>query len=637
MRRAARAFLACVQLALLATGSSAADDAGALIRQADARQLAAHPYWLALLQYPRRTSVVIGLPASEVLSPDFFLAPTGRTDPAAELAATLAALFAAPGVRPDEHAQCRFVARFNWLRRALDWEGRQPPAVDCARYRAYTMNQQVESLSLVFASGYFSNPGSSFGHLLLKFNFRRSVVASDLLDHSVSFGAAIPRNDNPAAYVLKGLFGGYDGVFSHQQFYSFNHAYAELDLRDMWEYALRLSADEVDQVVAHSWELLGRRYAYFFLKENCALRMAQLLELVVDQPLLPDLPYALPASLFERIAVLEHHGAPLVDSVHRIPSRLNRFREGYLDMPDEERAVVQALAGGAPDLEIEPYRRLPEAAKVAVVDTLLDYYGYRIVLDRADAGLQRARQQLLIARTELPAGPAQGETQPTPAPGAAPPHQGPLPLLVGMGAIHNSQLGDGAQLRVRPANHDQVTQDAGRVPYSSLAMFDLRAVYLDGRVRLRSLDLVNVESLNVAQTPLAGDGGAAWGLSAGLTSQDLACNGCTVLQLGGGLGKAWPVGRQAAVFGMLDLSAQSRHAGAGLLAATPRLGLTGSPAPGWKSYLSVGWRSYLEDSRANRRVTRWENRLGGSRRWDIRLTYEENVAREYGAALSLNW
>lgn len=631
MSRLTRLVLAGL-LGLAAAGPvRGSDGAGDLIRQAEARGLAAQAYWRKLLAYPGEGT------SSEILSPDFFLSPTGRNDPAAELAATLAAFFE-PAELGDEHAQCRFVARFQWLRKSLDWGALPPPAVACPRYRAFTMDQQVESLSLVFASGYFSNPGSSFGHMLLKFNFRRSVVASDLLDQSVSFGAVIPKDENPATYVLKGLFGGYDGVFSHQQFYVFNHAYAELDLRDMWEYRLRLSPAEVEQIVAHSWELLGRRYAYYFLKENCALRMAALLELAVKQPLLPSLPYALPVTLFEGLASVEHRGAPLVASVHRIPSRLNRFRESYLGLSPDQRAVVRELAAGQPDMAFGPYRQLPEASKAVAVDALLEYYEYRIMLDRADAKLGRAKQELLVERTGLPviAAPA-GANQRTIDTAVAPPHEGPLPLLLRLGAIHNSRRGDGADLRLRPVNHDHVSADSGRIPYSSLAMFDLRVVFLDGRVDLRSLDLVNVESLNVSQTPLPGDGGYAWGLRAGFASQDLACTGCTVAKAGGGAGKAIALGTRVAAFGMVDVAAQTRSAGSGVLSATPRVGLTGAPAPGWKTYLSVGRRSYAGDSRADARVVRWENRLGGSRRWDFRLTYEEAVARETGAALSLYW
>src|SRR5512147_2999875 len=109
-------WLACLLLAALPPAALAAGGAEPLVRQAEARGLATHPYWLALLQYARRAPGEPRAAPSEILSEDFFLSPQGRADPAAELAATLTAFFAAPGEAPDEHAQCRFVARFKWLR-----------------------------------------------------------------------------------------------------------------------------------------------------------------------------------------------------------------------------------------------------------------------------------------------------------------------------------------------------------------------------------------------------------------------------------------------------------------------------------------------------------------------------------------
>jgi hypothetical protein len=126
-------------------------------------------------------------------------------------------------------------------------------------------------------------------------------------------------------------------------------------------------------------------------------------------------------------------------------------------------------------------------------------------------------------------------------------------------------------------------------------------------------------------------------MRAGFASQDLACTGCTVATVGGGVGKAMSVSPRLAAFGMLDLAVQTRHADAGTLSATPRLGIAGSLAAGWKTYFSVGQRTYLGESRADGRVVRWENRFGGDRRRDFRLTYEENAAKEFGAALSLYW
>jgi len=609
-------------------------EAKALVAQARARKLSGQPYWSALLHYRRGFS---GKVASEIVSPDFFLAPTGATDPEAELEATLAALFEPAGDDPDGHAQCRFVARYRWLRKSLDWSGARPPVVPCRQFDAYTLGNQIESLSLVYATGFLSNPASAYGHILLKFNTRRSVASTDLLDRSLNFGAIVPANENGAIYVFRGLFGGYDAAFSSQRFYHFNHEYAENELRDLWEYVLALNEDEVEQIVAHSWELLGKKYVYYFLKENCGYRMAELLELVLEKPLLPDLPYALPGTVFERIMAVERDGVPLVRDVRRIPSRQNRFRERYLAMGATSQAVARELATDKPGFGGAPYRALPETGKVEVVDTLLDYFQYRIISDKQDVEAKRAKQALLIERTSLPAEERSADARTVGPADVAPPHEGPLPLLVRTGVVHNGRLGNGLALRIRPANYDQLALDAGRIPNSSLAMFDLRLVHLDGGWKLRSLDVFEVENLNVAKTPLPGDGGPAWKLRIGLRAQDLECDDCTRLRGEAGVGKAVSLGARVVGFAMVDVFAESHRAERGDVGAVPRLGLIASLTPAWKSYVSVGRQVYWNGPREHQRLTRWENRIGSDRRWDVRLSFEENVAREFAASLSLYW
>jgi hypothetical protein len=209
--------------------------------------------------------------------------------------------------------------------------------------------------------------------------------------------------------------------------------------------------------------------------------------------------------------------------------------------------------------------------------------------------------------------------------------------MLRLGPVRNSRLGSGIRLRARPANYDSLALDAGRIAHSTLTMFDLELAHLDGHWMLRSLDAINIENLNIASSPLHADGGWAWKLRAGLESQSLDCRGCNVAKLEGGIGKAALLARQIVAFGMLELSVQSARDNSGTVAAAPRVGLIASPAAGWKTRLEISRRRFFDGRRSERRITRWENRFGGSRRWDIRVAYEKHVAREAFAGLSLYW
>ena len=614
------------------------DNLKALVRQAEEKGLAYHPYWKALMHYRNRVQANNTNLISEIISSDYFLSPRGATDSVDEMAATLVAFFNEPGENPGNHAQCRFIARYKWLRKSLDWEGLNPPSVTCKHFNEWSMNGHIDSLSLVFATGYLSNPASFYGHILLKFNTNRSVISTDFLDESINFGAIVPSNENGFVYVLKGLFGGYDASFSNTRFYRLNHMYAEAELRDMWEYELALNKDEVDQIVAHSWELLRTRFTYYFLKENCAYQMAELLELVIEQPLLPEgIPWAIPATIFNRIASFERNGVPLVRKVNLIPSRLNSYYSKYLMLAPGQKILVKDLALDTIGIESVRYSLLSEPEKINIIDTLIDYYEFRIVGDDKNLALKNSKRKLLVERVGLPSqSPLTAEVQ-LHLPNSSPPHEGPIPGMIRVGLLQNSQLGTGSEVRFRPAYFDFLELDAGRIPNSYLTMFDLRTTYVNKRLKLRSLDLISIENMNVAHTPLPGDGGLAWKIKLGFENHDLSCGDCMTFNFTGGLGKATHITSNIMAYGMMDYFSQTKYQDSGTIGMTPRVGLIASPFASWKSNFTIGQRRHFNGSQQRSRVIRWDNRIGSHRDWDIRISYEEQMARELQVAVSTYW
>lgn len=634
-------ILACsgfnVSVAAMAEVAGTSDELQPLLRQAKEKRLAQDRYWLRLLHFHYQIVDGVTIGSSQIVSSGFFLSRDGRTNPQTELEATLRAFFDPPGPDSNRHAQCRFVARLNWLRRSLDWGNLSLPFVRCPQYEKYSRDGQIESLSLVYATGFMSNPASYFGHILLKFNSNRTDVPTDLLDQSINYGAVIPENENQIVYAVRGLFGGYFASFSHRQFYQFTHAYAENELRDLWEYELVLSKNEVDQIVSHSWELLGQDFNYYFLSNNCAYQMAELLELVVHDNLLPDLPWSIPGTMFERIAKISHNRAPLVREIHKVPSLQNRFRQEFTELAPEEQRVVEQLVDHDLDFQSPDYERRSIPSKTAIIHTLIDYYQFRITIDKRDVRLPQLRQSLLVKRLDLPPAKDSRLDVSQPALVSASPDKGPLPLMAQISAISNSQQGGGSELHIRPGAFDQLQTDVGRVPDSKLAVFDLRLVYLNDRLTFRSLTFVDIETLNVAKTPLPHDGGLAWDFKFGLEQQNIECYECTVFRLGGGAGKAVAIGPHATVYGLLDLFGQTKYEDSGSTGIVPRVGLVAKVADVWKTYLSVGHLYYLNGDKSEYRVTRWENRFGTSRHWDIRVAYQEQVANEYSIGLAFYW
>ena len=101
--------------------------------------------------------------------PGFFMAPTGKTDPQAELAATLAQFFSDEMVgRSKQPAQCAFVARYHWLKEKLHFDERRLPPQPCERFTRWFNEFNAQSISVIFPTGFMNNPASMFGHTFLR-------------------------------------------------------------------------------------------------------------------------------------------------------------------------------------------------------------------------------------------------------------------------------------------------------------------------------------------------------------------------------------------------------------------------------------------------------------------------------------
>ena len=167
--------------------------------------------WLKLLHYKPGSSS-----ESYITSPDFFLSSSRILSSLEELKATITALYLPinKNQSPNEHALCRFPARSTLIQQQLNLSAYgELPTIECAQYKIWRQQIKDDSVSLVFASGYMSNPASMYGHILLKFSAHDANKSSELLDTSVNYGAIVPSKENPLLYVLRGILGGYDAAF----------------------------------------------------------------------------------------------------------------------------------------------------------------------------------------------------------------------------------------------------------------------------------------------------------------------------------------------------------------------------------------------------------------------------------------
>lgn len=592
--------------------------------------LSQHATWHRLLHYEANGAASV---RSAIHSDTFFLSPTGATEPAAELVATLAALRAPASPAMDTHAQCRFPARYQWLRQAGAMVGTDLRA-QCPQLAAWTRGFSVKSLSVVFASGFLGNPASYYGHTLLKFNFEKGTQSSYLIDESVNYGALVPPHENPVRYIAYGLFGGYDGGFSHIGFYFHNHNYGNQELRDLWEYRLNLAQDDVDLVVNHAWEVMGKRYQYFFLGRNCAFRMAELIEVVDGVHVQPAArPWTIPQAHLQALAQATHQGQPLVRSIQFHPSRQTRFYGRLAALPPHEQAIFKEVVAHEGVFADTAFPSLDVGAQQAVTETVMDYYQFAAnPLSEAPAQAQNAYARALAMRYALPPGP----TMPQPTPASAP-HAGRAPSWIQLAAHQSAGLPDRTAVRIRPAYYDQLDAEAGHIPNSVLSMADI-TLETDGRSTwLKKLDLINIESAGSSTSGLPGDNGESWKLRGSLEQLDDTGNNHVVGKLSGDWGRSWTIGRSLHLGAFAGGAVQSNSVeyGPGYSRISMDAGI--HLADGLNARLGLQRRFPLSGESGAYTTTEFEMRQRLGAHADVRLGYTKQRRETWGIGVGWYW
>ena len=210
---------------------------------------------------------------SEIDDESFFLSNDGKFNANSELNATIKSLLD-ENVFDDNATACRFPARKKWLQEQLDIK--EFPQTHCHELDRLIKKVDPKSATLVFPSAHINSPASMFGHTFLRID---SSYNSKLLSHAINYAATADQDtENGVVFAVKGLFGGYSGVYSLLPYYDKLKEYRDTEQRDIWEYELNLSQDEVKRMLLHTWELGNSFSWYYFFDENCSYNMLWLIE-----------------------------------------------------------------------------------------------------------------------------------------------------------------------------------------------------------------------------------------------------------------------------------------------------------------------------------------------------------------------
>ncbi len=544
-------------------------------KKAATQGLANSRYWQILLHYkPDFWNNTVSL----IDDPKFFLAEQGQVDPAAELDATLTALWLPQSKEtPDDHVRCRFPARSQWLMDTLSIDSEQLPQVSCQELDEALEHVEPRSTVLIFPGNHNNSPASMFGHTLISVE---GPYKSRLLSYAVNYAARTDET-NGFAYAVKGIFGLYPGYYSLLPYYVKVREYNDLERRDVWEYELNLTPEETLRMTLHIWELRDMASEYFFFDENCSYNLLFLLEAARPSINLTDpcRPWVIP---IDTVRIVEDAG--LVNQVIYRPSKATRIQTLAKRMDRRETALALDVINEQITADQLLESDLSKEGKIRVLDVASETLEFRYYKKEVERETYREKSlSLLKSRSQL------GQTvegyRNIVDPGRPDRGHGSNRFALGAGVWDNDWY---QELRIRPAYHNLLDADQGFLPGSQIdfANLVLRNLPARHKLQLQRLDLINIVSLSPRHAfykPIS------WKVSTGF--QQLLFDDHDdhlVYQLNPGGGFTW--GDNSAMYYALmetDLLVSGRYQDSFTWGGGVTVGLLANPLPDWKVHLTA--------------------------------------------------
>jgi len=492
-------------------------------------KLAGEREWHLLLHYRKN---LFGGHTSEQDDPGFFMSPDGKTDPQAELDATLKQFFSEELVgRSKQPAQCAFIARYHWLRERLQFDDSRLPKMACERFDRWFNDFEARSITLIFPSAFLNNPASMFGHTFLRIDQRGQTEQTRILAYTINYGAYVPP-DAGIAYPIRGIFGGYSGYFSTYPYYLKVQEYRDIENRDIWEYRLNFSEHQVTRLLMHSWEMGNASFDYFFFKENCSYHLLALLDYADPSLHLTDefLVWTVPADTVRLIA----SKPGLVSGIAYRPSRSNVIRRKRESLPGSERELAHRITQDLGELTTPTFAQLGLAKQAFLLDLASDYLRYRVeTTDSPPPELKERNRAVLTARSQLRI-PSQEFTV---VPFAKQPELGHKTSRATVGAgWRNDDTFE--EVSVRAGYHDLLDPEVGYTPNAQIeiASVSLRHYNRVDQTRIERATFANVLSLSPIDSVFHAP---SWKINMGMNTIRFGdCQLCSNGVVNGGIGAA---------------------------------------------------------------------------------------------------
>lgn len=509
--------------------------------KAQQEQLFLEQGWQVLLHYK---ATMFGGYESQADDAKFFNAENGDASPEDELNATLAAFFEYDIGGSNKHPQCRFPARYHWLDKKLDFDGTKLKKVQCPELEKWREELKPHSLDLIFPAAFLNGPSSMFGHTLLRVNshdFRKDLP---LVSYALNYAADADASDNALFFSVKGLIGGYPGIFAIVPYYEKLNEYRDIENRDIWEYSLNFTQEEVLQMMRHAWELRYINFDYYYITENCSYHMLSLMEVARPGLKLTHLfdTKAIPIDTVRAVI-----GADLVDSINYRPSTTTVIEHHANELDEAENDLVIGLSNREIDLDDQRLSLLPPKDYARVLEQAYDYSRF-LSTDNPSARDARAGRNwaLLAARSETEVKQIWNDI-PVPTVSPEESHE-TARFAIGVGGVEGLSF---LSLKLRPVYHDLLDPIDGYVSASQINFLDLQIRYFEQseKFELDKLTVINVLSLSPITeyfSPIS------WGVDVGVERANSLQGRINVAQLKVDGGLSYPIGESWIFSGLLE-------------------------------------------------------------------------------------
>ncbi len=447
--------------------------------------------WLALLHYKKNVN---GKYTSEADGKAFFISKGGKYDPKEEMTADIAAFLEPEEKYDDEnmHPQCRFPARYKWLKSSLGSKNELFKDIKCKRFEGWAYLLRPRGMTLVYASGYLNNPASMFGHTFIRLDRKEKTIETDLLSYAINY-AAIPTTSNALFYAILGLSGGFEGKFSTLPYYMKVKEYGSMEHRDLWEYHLNVNEDQLDYVVRHIWELGSTYFDYFYIDENCSYHILSLIQIAYPEMDFRDFfsVYTVPQDTIKFVLSQKN----IIRDVTYRPSLKSLAENMIVALSSEETDIALQIARSDKQILVpEEFGRLNEERKAAVLDVAAILYrfyrGYGLTEEK-EKEVAKTEKELLLMRSRIDLISKKTEIRKIEPPDRA---HGPAMLLLGAGT---GSKGSFEILEIKPVLHDLISREAGYEPLTQIDMLKLSLRFSNQyeRFYFEGFDFIRIFSL----------------------------------------------------------------------------------------------------------------------------------------------